>query len=252
MSLLLSSLRDRTSLFRTGALLAAAAAPLAIATAPASAISLSVNGGSLNFQTLSGDFNIQGGTVTDDTVRLFQDVTGTDLNLVLRIEGLPSLTPFSVVDEFGMPAGSVSGFWFESVLTNRSDRTWEFFDHELQSSLGHASSNGDGLAFGLPSGKSIGPYSDFTPTSDRFTDIQHTSNGKDAIEFSNGIVNPGETVTFRYFIADPTPTSPFFLRQFSQVSSLPPDPADVPEPHLLLGLFAVTTLETLRRRSHRN
>ncbi|MDC0834168.1 hypothetical protein POG22_14310 [Geitlerinema sp. CS-897] len=248
MSWLLSSILDRTPLLRTGALLAATATPLAIATTPASAVSLSIGGGSLNFQARSGDFNIQGGTVTGNTITLFQDVTGTDLDLVLQIDGLTSLTSFDVVDEFGMPAGSVSGFWFESVLTNRSDRTWEFFDHELQSNLGTPSSHGDGLAFGLPSGKSIPSYSDFTPTSDRFSDIQTIRNGKDAIAFSNGLVDPGETVTFRYFIADSTPASPVFLRQFSQVSSLPPDPVDVPEPHLLLGLFAITTLETLRRR----
>ena len=82
----------------------------------AEAASLSLE--NLVFSEAGGDFTITGGERTSDALRIFQEVTGPDIDLFISIEGLRS-------------SGFI-GFRFESVLINRTDTPWIFFDHELQ------------------------------------------------------------------------------------------------------------------------
>ncbi|MBO9999860.1 MAG: hypothetical protein J7641_12810 [Cyanobacteria bacterium SID2] len=258
MSVLSSLTVDRAGLFRAGLSISIVSIVVSIDPLPAEAIVLAHRGGSLDFNTQSGDFQILGGSVANDVVTLYQNVTGPNFDLTLSIDGLPSLQPYTLLDEFGMPVGSIRGFWFQSVLTNSTQGVWEFFDHELQEAFGTPSTNGDGLSFGQ--GLNIPP-----PTSDRFSTVEQTTDVRDFLNFSNGTVNPGETVTFTYFISDTSPTSRFFLRQRPnfqpgnpQPTPIPtptatptPDPANVPEPNLVLGILALgsfASLQQFRRR----
>lgn len=201
----------------------AIAVPLAsLTTSPALAIRLNHRGGQLDFSHRSGDFRILGGSVDNDIVTLYQEVTGPDLDLISNVDGLNSLTPYNVVNSSGAWVGSISGFWFQSVVTNRTQSSWEFFDHELQETLGLASSNNDGLSFAQNLA--------VTPTSDRFGQIDETKDVRDYINYSQGTVAPGQTVSFKYFISDTSATSRFFLRQRPNFQSGTPTPTPSPTP----------------------
>ncbi|TAF49495.1 MAG: hypothetical protein EAZ61_14325, partial [Oscillatoriales cyanobacterium] len=183
---------------------------LSVLTIPqsASAYSLTSSIGTLNFSKVSGDFTIAGGTTDGQTFRLFQDVTGPNLDLFTSIQGLPKLTPYNVYGKNTLGQDVVyklSGFWFESVLTNRTKSAWTFFDHELQSTYNMASPDGDGLSFAQGLG--------VIPTSNVFSTRSQVEDVRDFINFTGGTVGIGETVTFRYFIGDWTPESTFYLRQ---------------------------------------
>lgn len=239
---------------------------------PAQAASLTLE--SFVFEEVSGDFTITGGDVTTDVFRIFQDVTGADVDLLMSIEGLQE-------------SGFI-GFRFESVLTNRTDTPWIFFDHELQEEAGTPSPEEDGLSFA----QDIAIFRPFTsnifPVVDEVTDV------RDFVNFSGGVVNPNETVSFRYVILDNDPNDLFFLRQRPNFApggvgliELEPEPIDlavsesvaitsssetretppvaspslpvsepgldqsvatVPEPGIFLGLFGLISVGGLLRR----
>jgi len=253
--------------------------PQAVVPQAASAISLTSSIGTLDFSQTSGDFTITGGTTSGETFRLFQDVTGPNLDLFASITGLPSLSRYTVSsqDTLGQTVNyALSGFWLESVLTNRTDSAWTFFDHEVQSTYNVASPDGDGLSFAQ--GLSV------VPQSDAFSTISQIEDVRDFVNFTGGTVDIGQTVTFRYFIADSTPDSTFYLRQRPNYSvasggfiqpppttsapttsapttsapttSAPttsaPAPTEpiseaIPEPGLVLGLLSLLTIAPKRR-----
>lgn len=158
---------------------------------PATAASVTLE--NFVFSEFSGDFTITGGETTSDAFRIFQDVTGPDIDLFMSIRGLRS-------------SGFV-GFRFESVLTNRTDTPWVFFDHELQEQFGVPSPEEDGLSFAqkLPQ---------FRPfRSNAFSVVDEVTDVRDFVNFSGGVVNPNQTVSFRYVILDNDPNDFFLLRQ---------------------------------------
>lgn len=157
---------------------------------PAKAASLVLE--NIGFSEVAGDFTITGGERTTDALRIFQDVTGPNVDLFMSIEGLRS-------------TGFI-GFRFESVLTNRSNTPWVFFDHELQEQFGVPSPEEDGLSFAQQ-------FASARPTSNMFSRVDEVTDIRDFANFSGGVVNPNETVTFRYFILDNDPNDLFFLRQ---------------------------------------
>lgn len=157
----------------------------------AQAASLTLN--SFEFTEVAGDFTITGGETTADAFRVFQDVTGPDIDLFMSIGGLKE-------------SGFI-GFQFESVLTNRTNTPWIFFDHELQEKLGTPSPEEDGLSFA----QNITTYRPFTSTA--FSVVDEVTDVRDFVNFSEGVVNPNETVSFRYVILDNDPNELFFLRQ---------------------------------------
>ena len=159
-------------------------------TAPAKAATLSLE--NLTFSEAAGDFTITGAERTSDALRVFQDVTGPNIDLFMSVQGLLS-------------AGLI-GFRFESVLTNRTNTPWVFFDHELQEQFGVASPEEDGLSFAQG-------FQSERPVSNRFSNVDEVTDVRDFANFSGGVVNPNETVTFRYFILDNAPNDLFFLRQ---------------------------------------
>ena len=163
---------------------------LGLLAAPAKAASLVLE--DLGFSEVAGDFVITGGEVGTDTLRIFQDVTGPNIDLFTSVQGLRS-------------SGFI-GFRLESVLTNRTDTPWIFFDHELQEQFGVASPEEDGLSFAQQ-------FNSVRPTSDAFSTVDEVTDVRDFVNFSGGVVNPNQTVTFRYFILDNAPNDLFFLRQ---------------------------------------
>ncbi|MEM9976123.1 MAG: hypothetical protein AAF808_00685 [Cyanobacteria bacterium P01_D01_bin.2] len=165
----------------------------------------------LTFSEAAGDFTITGAERTSDALRIFQEVTGPNIDLFMSVQGLLS-------------AGLI-GFRFESVLTNRTNTPWVFFDHELQEQFGVASPEEDGLSFAQG-------FQSERPVSNRFSNVDEVTDVRDFANFSGGVVNPNETVTFRYFILDNAPNDLFFLRQRPNFASggvgvvnVPPAPA---------------------------
>ncbi|MEA5462290.1 hypothetical protein VB741_00975 [Leptothoe sp. PORK10 BA2] len=246
--------------------------------APAQAATLRLE--NLTFSERAGDFTITGGERTADALRVFQDVTGPNVDLFMSIQGLLS--------------ADLIGFRFESVLTNRTNTPWVFFDHELQEQFGVVSPEEDGLSFAQG-------FRSERPVSNRFSSVDEVTDVRDFVNFSRGVVNPNETVTFRYFILDNAPNDLFFLRQRPNFASggvglvtvppvtpppvvTPPDPPDpvvtpppvtppapvteveevpdpvvvpdpvpapvatVPEPNVLVGLLGLLGVRLWRRR----
>lgn len=176
--------------------------------------------GDLTFNEQSGAFTID--DVSFDGSDLWTvEETVTDLDVTMSIEGLADLDLGCSV------AGFRACFQLNKVVTNDSDNIWNFYDHELQEALGTPSSEGDGLSFaqGLTS---VRPY-----TSDSFDQVEEEVQERDFINFFDGSVAPGETVTFSYWISDNSPENLFYLRQRPDFSV-----TEVPAPATLILLGA--------------
>ncbi len=176
---------------------AAIAISSAIGTATsAQAVSLQLGG--LRFSEISGNFSIVNGRIDPDGFyTIEQDVYGPDTNLYMSIDGFPRLCPRC----------SYVGIGFQSVLTNRTGTPWIFVDHELQEAYGFPSPEADGLSFG----QFLPQFRPFTST--RFSTSEEEIDVRDYVNFSGGIVAPGDTVVFRYIFTDTTPLNRFFLLQ---------------------------------------
>ena len=185
---------------------------LGLLATPAQAASLVLEG--LEFSEVAGDFTITGGERTQDALRIFQDVTGPNIDLFTSIEGLRR--------------ERLLGFRLESVVTNRTDTPWVFFDHELQEQFGVPSPEEDGLSFAQG-------FESVRPISDQFSTVDEVTDVRDFVNFTGGVVNPNQTVTFRYFILDNSPTDLFFLRQRPNfapggIGVVAPPPVSQPDP----------------------
>ncbi len=197
---------------------AAIAVSSAIGTAtPAQAVSLELGG--LRFSEISGNFSITNGRVDPDGFyTLEQDVYGPDTNLYMSIDGFPRLCPRC----------SFAGIGFQSVLTNRTGTPWIFVDHELQEVYGFPSPEADGLSFG----QFLPQYRPFTST--RFSTSEEEIDVRDYVNFSGGVVAPGDSVVFRYIFTDTSPLNRFFLLQRPnfqpRVGFIDPTPPPPPPP----------------------
>lgn len=159
-------------------------------TLPAEAASLRL--GDLTFGEVSGDFQITGGYLNDSFYTIQQSVTGPNINLLMSIDGFPSLYPYI-------------GIRVQTIVTNLTGTPWIFFDNELRESPNVRSPEQDGLSFAQGI-NSVRPF-----TSNRFSRADEVTDVRDFINFSNGTVNPGETVTFQFAITDRSPINRFYL-----------------------------------------
>jgi hypothetical protein len=103
-------------------------------------------------------------------------------------------------------------------ITNRSKRVWAGFELELQEVLGKPSDYGDGLSFKQFAAKPPDVASDL------FQKNQRMFEPYDRIDFLDGHVDPGDSVSLRVTITDPTPIAEYYLVQDPQLLSagLPP------------------------------
>ena len=171
--------------------LSAVAIALASAGAtPAQAASLRL--GDLTFGEVSGDFQITGGSIDNSFYTIRQSVFGPNVNLLMSIDGFPSLYPYI-------------GVRVQTIVTNSTGIPWIFFDNELRENTNIPSPEQDGLSFAQGIG-SVRPF-----LSDRFSRADEVTDVRDFINFSNGTVNPGETVTFQFAITDRSPINRFYL-----------------------------------------
>lgn len=116
------------------------------------------------------------------------------------------------------------GFVLRKIVTNATARPWHVFELELREQLERTSSYEDGLSFGQATHEQR-PFA-----ADRFTNVRMQDEPYDAVEFSDGLVRPGERVTVTVAITDYTPQDEFFLlqRRESPIASLQPmEPAVV-------------------------
>lgn len=181
--------------------------------APAAAEPLTLGG--ITFSDELGGVELKGGTgggSLDDPFVLTEDITD-DGPAVLTVRGLRARGASP------SPLGSPQqvGFALRKIVTNRTARAWHVFELELREELESTSDYEDGLSFAQATRLSR-PF-----LADRYTTVMQRDEPLDAVEFSNGIVEPGETVTVSVVITDYTPRFEFFIlqRRESPIAGLP-------------------------------
>lgn len=154
----------------------------------------------------------------------------------------PVVLQFSDVD--GVPlangvAGFSSGSWISATITNNSGTDWTSFEFELQKTLGTASNELDGLSFAQRGG--------FAFTSTVFSKVSRIDTTRDYLNFSDGVVKAGSSVSFLFAVTDMTPVSnPFYLVQIANRQD-----RAIPEP-ATLTLFGTGLVGFLARRRRRS
>jgi hypothetical protein len=99
------------------------------------------------------------------------------------------------------------GFALTKIVTNGTRQTWSVFNLELRELVDRESPFGDGLSFGQAS-EAGRPF-----RSDRFADNVEVREPFDGVQFSDGLIRPGESVTFSFVVTDTTPRWQFYLLQ---------------------------------------
>jgi hypothetical protein len=156
----------------------------------------------ITFSDEKGDFTILKvtgtGTLQDPFV-VVEDVTGDTPILVIRGMNIG----------FGNRVGSqhVIGFAIAKICINHTGSSWTQYRMELRTTPTDPSPYGDGLSFAQ--GFLGGPPA----SSSGFHHARVIDEPFDAIDFTDGQIKPGESVSFDFLITDMTPKSEVFLLQ---------------------------------------
>ncbi len=139
------------------------------------------------------------GLIDDPAVIVHEMTSATPVTVVIRAIGV--VRP-RVFDGGVVPNGFIH---MRVIALNNSGLPWVEFEFELQEHEGEPSRLGDGLSFDQrrTDSEHIG--------SDRYDSFSREYEPYDRIRFSDGHVDPLETVTFDFLITDFTPVSQFYL-----------------------------------------
>jgi hypothetical protein len=157
----------------------------------------------LTFSDELGGFRLEqgwgSGSLADPFV-LVEEITG---------DGPATLIVRGMTHRFGNRIGTHHevGFALTKLVRNGTNQPWSLFNLELREFPERESPFGDGLSFGQASeaGRPFG--------SDRFDQNIETREPFDGVQFFDGVVGPGEAVTFTVVITDTTPRYQFYLLQ---------------------------------------
>ena len=141
-----------------------------------------------------------GAGTRDDPFVVIEEYTGPG-SAVLVIRGLNSL--------FGTATGALRpvGLVMRKIVKNATAKRWQEFDLELREQFDIPSDYFDGLSFDQM--KTM----DFPVNADMFAHVRFIMEPFDNLRFSNGIVEPGQTVAFEIVITDASPQPTIFLVQ---------------------------------------
>jgi hypothetical protein len=159
--------------------------------------------GGLTFSDELGGVRLErgwGSGSLDDPIVLVEEITG-DGPAILIVRGMTY--------RFGNRIGSHHevGFALTKMVRNGTGQPWSLFNLELREFFDRESPFGDGLSFGQATDAGR-PF-----RSDRFVETLETTEPFDGVQFNNGLVAPGETVTLSVVITDTTPRWEFYLLQ---------------------------------------
>ena len=162
--------------------------------------------------------SVAGSGARDDPFIVVEEYTGPG-SAVLVIRGLDRL--------FGSASGIMRpvGLVMRKIVKNRTRERWQEFDLELREHFNNPSDYFDGLSFDQM--KTM----EHPVASDLFAHVRPVMEPFDYLRFSDGIVEPGETVSFEIVITDATPRHTIFLvqRAPTHISEVLPNHPRVPQ-----------------------
>ncbi|MGH7133613.1 MAG: hypothetical protein ACREJO_16910 [Phycisphaerales bacterium] len=127
--------------------------------------------------------------------------TGTSADpfvLTVTLAGDSPVAVISIDSRTDDPAGLGYDWsaYFRVIVTNISANTWSYMNNDLQVVLGIDSTEGDGLSF-AQGNNAVRPF-----TCDLLPIVLETTDVRDWINFREGSVMPGQTMTMNFVISD--------------------------------------------------